>query len=266
MLRNGYVDDFQAKLKHKNGRVVWVSTSAQLLRDEDGNPAGVEGIARNITERKRAEDHVKASLEEKEVLLREIHHRVKNNLAVINSLVRLQSRRTKDETHRTMFEDTNKRIMSMTLAHDLLYRSKNLANISIGEYITKLVDHLVASSLVLGDSISVKKEIKDVSLSLDTAVPLGFLLTELVTNCLKHAFPAIRRGKITISLLTADEKKFELVVADNGIGIPEGTDLTNTTSLGLSLVSTYVKQLDGEIEIIRGNGTEVRIRFGELKK
>ena len=265
VLRNGYVTDYEAEWKHRNGSLVWISTNAQLLRDEEGNPTGVEGIARNITERKRAEDQIRASLKEKEVLLREIHHRVKNNLAVINSLLRLQSRRTTDETHRVVLEDANKRVMSMALAHELLYRSKNLAVISMSKYITKLVDHLVGSSLVTGNAIRVMKEITEITLNLDTAVPLGFLITELVTNCLKHAFPETRDGEIVLSLHPVNEKAFELVVADNGIGIPNGVDPANSTSLGLSLVNTFVKQLDGEIEIIRENGTEVRINFREVE-
>ncbi|GEM_PF-630222 len=235
--------------------------SGAPIKDEAGNMLGVVLVFRDVTDRKKAEDRIKGSLREKEVMLQEIHHRVKNNLAVITSLLALQSDYAPDEANRKMFEDSRARIRSMALAHELLYQSENLADIKVSEYVGNLVDHLVVNTAGLGGLVTVTKEIEDVSFGLDTAIPLGFLMTELVSNCMKHAFPDGSEGEIRIVLRPFGENEFELVVADNGVGMPVDIDLENPTSLGLDLVGTFVEQLKGAIEIRRGEGTAVRIRL-----
>jgi two-component sensor histidine kinase len=231
----------------------------------NGKPA-VLVAALDISDRKRAEEQIRASLREKEVLLREIHHRVKNNLAMIISLLSLQSQYTSDETVHRMFQDTQARIRSMVLAHEVLFQSENLADIQIGEYVGSLADYLLVAIGNVGVSIDLNKEFEDISFSLDTAVPLGLIVSEIVSNSLKHAFPEAQKGEIGISLRSVGDKEFELVVRDNGVGMPQTVDLQDSTSFGLKLVQTFVRQLHGDIEIRRDNGTEVRVRFKEIRK
>jgi PAS domain S-box-containing protein len=216
---------------------------------------------RDITDRKRAEDQVRSSLDEKEVLLRELHHRVKNNLAVMSSLLNLQARYVEEESHRHLFEDARTRIRSMAVAHELLYRAENLADLDIPEYLGRLADHLVVWTGSPGTAISLRKAIEPVSLGLDTAIPLGFILTELVTNSIKHAFPQWEEGEIRIALRALDDDEFELAVTDTGVGVPPDVDPNNPRSLGLSLINTFVNQLGGAFEVRTDTGTEARVRF-----
>jgi PAS domain S-box-containing protein len=222
----------------------------------------IADVAWEIFERRRAEEQVKVSLSEKEILLREIHHRVKNNLTLVCSLLSLQAGYA-DEKHRRLFEDLEARVMSMALAHEKLYKSESLAALDLDEYIGGLLDHLVGSAC-LGISVQLSKEIHDVSFGLDTAIPVGFILTELVSNCLKHAFPLGTEGKIEITLRSFGEDAFELVVRDNGIGFPRDIDAANAASLGMDLVHAFARRLKGSIEILRDNGTQVRITFKEI--
>jgi PAS domain S-box-containing protein len=215
--------------------------------------------------REKAEARIKESLKEKEVLLREIHHRVKNNLAIIHSLLGLQSRRIADSAYSGMFEDSRNRIRSMALAHELLYQSSSLAYISVDRHLGSLVDHLVVTAGTVGTRVSVFKDLEKLSFDLDTAIPVGFLVTEIVSNSLKHAFQGRKEGEIRISLHSVGEKEFELIVADNGIGMPAHVDVSNPRSLGLDIVSTFVSQVNGTIEIRTHQGTEVRIRFKEAQ-
>ena len=219
-------------------------------------------IGHDITDRKMAEDRLKASLKEKEVLLREIHHRVKNNLAVISSLLDFQSDHARDEIHKGMFDECQARIRSMALAHELVYQSENLAELRVGEYFRNLIDHLIVSMSPLGKAIEVRLDIDDVFLALDRAVPLGFLVTELFSNCLKHAFPGNRAGEVTVSVRPNVRGELELVVKDNGVGMAEDIDLSNPQTLGMDLVETFVTKLRGEMEITRHDGTEIRIKLG----
>jgi PAS domain S-box-containing protein len=256
-------DNLQAEewvVTTKGGKKKPLSISTSVIKEDSGK-AHILAIMQDITDRKQAEEQVKASLKEKEVLLREIHHRVKNNLAIVNSLLSLQSNYALDKANRGLFVDSQNRIKSMALAHEILYQSENLADINVHKYVANLVDYLVSSTVNLRGLVRVTKDIDDVSLCLDTVMPIGFVLTELVSNCIKHAFPERRQGEIRIVLRSVGERVLELVVADNGVGIPEDIDLKNSKSLGLELVDTFVSQLKGEIEIRREEGTQVRIRF-----
>lgn len=244
----------------------WIDLHAYPLVDSStGQINGVIEYIRDITERKMAEDQVRASLKEKEVLLREIHHRVKNNLAVIDALVILQSNYTAGKPTDEAFQSIRTRIRSMALAHEMLYQSENLAYLNVPTYVGMLVNHLFLSGEHQGNKIRIEKEVENVSFGLDTGWPLGFILAELVSNCLKHAFPHRKGGEIRVSLRSTGDREFELVVKDNGVGLPEGVCVNNPKSLGLNLVVTFVKQLHGEIEMRRDSGTEVRIRFKEIK-
>ncbi len=220
-----------------------------------------ECLDEEITECKRAVELMKASLKEKELLLREMHHRIKNNLGIVNALLALQARYTDDEAHRLLFHELQNRVRCMAIAHERLYKTEKQSNLSACEYMASLVDHLVKSSSFIGSSIELKKEVEDASFTLDTAISLGFLVTELVSNCVKHAFPRGRTGLITLDLRSTEPSTFQLSVKDNGIGIPGDIDLTNPTSLGWELIDTFVERLQGKMEIIRHKGTEVRVIF-----
>jgi len=263
LLQDQSTASLETRWVHKNGSVSDILLTSSLVRNEDLSK-GMVSTAMDITERKKALERTKASLAEKEVLLREIHHRVKNNLALVSSLLGLQSDHATDEMHRKMFADCRNRVKSMAQAHELLYQSENLAYLNVRKYVANLLDHLILSIGSIGASIEIKKEIEDVSFGLDTAIPVGFLLTELLSNCLKHAFPKGGEGEIAISLRAIDRDMFELCVRDDGIGIPENIDIDNPQSMGIDLIETFVHKLHGSIRIIRKNGTEFRIRFKEI--
>jgi Amt family ammonium transporter len=207
-----------------------------------------------------------ASLKEKEVLLREIHHRVKNNMQVISSLLRLQSRNVKDEQQIEMLKESQNRIKAMALIHEKLYRSKDLANIDFNDYIKNLVNDLFISYKVSTGKITMKMNIEAVSFGIDTAIPCGLIVNELVSNSLKYAFPGGKDGEIKISLRTLEEGDIELIVSDNGVSIPKDLDFRNTESLGLRLITNLTeKQLQGKVELNRNKGTEFQIKFKEAK-
>jgi PAS domain S-box-containing protein len=214
-----------------------------------------------IAERKRMEEQIKASLEEKEVLLKEIHHRVKNNLQVISSLLYLQSKNLKDKQTLEMFQESHNRVRSMALIHERLYQSQDLARIDFAEYVRSLANYLFRSYGVNTGVIQLKINMDDVSLGIDTAIPCGLIINELVSNSLKHAFPDGGGGKVRIEL-RADDGQFTLMVSDDGVGLPEDLDFRNAQSLGLQLVNNLsVAQLEGTIELDRCGGTAFRIMF-----
>jgi PAS domain S-box-containing protein len=251
----------ELEFKNKKGDTVFAEVSTRLI-EKDGEVEGILSIVRDITERKKAEEKIKASLKEKEVLLREIHHRVRNNLQVISSLLSLQSTYIKDDKYTEMLKESQNRIRAMALIHEKLYQSENLAKVDFSEYITALVNGLVCS--YGASDITLKIKVNDISLGTDAAIPCGLIINELVSNSLKHAFPG-GKGKINVILHTINEN-IELVVSDNGIGIPENINFRNTESLGLRLVTILAEgQLNGSIDLDRTKGTTFHIRFGRVE-
>jgi PAS domain S-box-containing protein len=219
-------------------------------------------IIRNILKRKEAEAHISASLREKEVLLKEIHHRVKNNLQVISSLLRLQSQHVTDEKTLDMFRESQNRVKSMALIHEYLYQSRDMAHINFSEYIRNLTAHLFRSYGVTPDAVHLDLHVDESPLDLDTAIPCGLIITELVSNSLKHAFPEGRKGRMDVSFHAFDGgRKFELAVKDDGVGLPAGIDLEHTVSLGLRLVRTLTQQLGGRLRMETREGTQTVIEF-----
>jgi len=213
--------------------------------------------------RKCAEEQLKASLQEKEVLLKEIHHRVKNNLQIISSLLNLQSEYIQDKQYLELFKISQNRIKSMALIHEKLYQSKDLARIEFAEYIQDLVNSLFGSYKVNSDTITLKIDVEQVFLGLDAAIPCGLILNELVLNSLKHAFPTGNSGEINIQFYLNNENKFNLIISDNGIGFPQDFDFINAESLGLQLVNALTNQLEGTIELNGRVGVEFKITFTE---
>jgi two-component sensor histidine kinase len=226
--------------------------------------AQVEELESNIAERQRAEEQLKASLSEKEVLLQEIHHRVKNNLQIMSSLLYLQSKKVHDQDSFEMFMESRNRIRSMALVHEKLYQSTNLSQINFAQYVRSLANYLFRSRGVDPNVIRLRNDVDEVYLSIDTAVPCGLIINELVSNALQHAFPDGRKGEISIEFHPAQDDKFTLTVRDDGVGFPQAADLTTAESLGLQLVNTLVNQLEGTVEYDRNGGTTVKVVFAEL--
>ncbi len=248
--------------RKKDGSELPVEISLSPLETEQGTL--IMSIVRDVTDRRRAEEEMKATLKEKEALLKEIHHRVKNNLQVTSSLLHLQSEYIQDEHVRELFAESQNRIRSMALVHEKLYRSSNLSQINFFEYAESLAQLLLRSFGVNQNLISIKVVGGAVALSIENAVPCGLILNELISNCLKHAFPHNRVGEITIGIEELDEI-VTIGVADNGVGFPKEFNFEKSDSLGLKLVHTLVKQLNGSIEINTVAGSEIKFHFGEKK-
>jgi two-component sensor histidine kinase len=241
----------------------------RIVETEWEEKAAYLALLRDITERKRAEEQIRSSLEEKEMLLKEIHHRVKNNLQVVSSLLYLQSKSTEEHEILAVLQESQHRIRSMALVHEKLYQTQDLIRIDFAEYIESLSNYLVRSYGVSPARVKLTIDVNDVFLDLDTAIPCGLIVNELVSNCLKHAFPDGQAGEIHIELCTTHEGHCTLVVTDNGTGFPQELDLCTMQSLGLRLVNSLVSQLEGIIELDRCEGTRFKIVFAEpvaLKK
>ena len=251
--------------RHKDGRYLWASGSVfpiyENAEDEQVNKVSmIQVVVQDVTERKDAEERINASLEEKEVLLKEIHHRVKNNLQIISSLLHLQSEKVEDTTFLKAFDDSQHRIRSMALIHEELYESADLARIDFVGYVRRLTNHLFESFGIDQQRISLAIEIDGVLLTIDKAIPLGLIINELVSNSLKYGFGDSRKGRILIRLAASEEDDtFTLSVSDNGSGFPSDIDLENTDTLGLRLVNTLVGQLKARLELDHSEGTTFRI-------
>jgi PAS domain S-box-containing protein len=251
----------EVALQGRDGTTRQVQLDLHPVVDGTAAVIAIRIAVSDITERKRAEEQVRASLKEKEALLREIHHRVKNNLALICALIDLQAQFSGERLSGEILEELRSRIRSIVLAHELLYQSEDLAEVRIDEFVSRLVDLHAASFIPIGSGIKIEKQFEAITFSLETAIPVGFVATELISNCLKHAFADRSEGIVEISLRSIGDGEFELVVADNGVGIAEDLDWINPKSMGIELLSTFVEQLEGSIEIHRENGTEARVKF-----
>ena len=209
----------------------------------------------------RSEQAIRASLREKETLLKEVHHRVKNNLQVIASLLRLQARYLRDDATRAMFEESQNRVQSISLVHEMLYRAGDLARVDFGDYLRTLVNHLTDGWDSAGRNIRISVDSRGVQLPVDTAIPCGLIVNELITNAVKHAFPGGRPGVIRVSAVAQPNGRLTLTVQDDGIGLPLDLDLRRSGSLGLELVNTLTRQLRATLNIVRGDGATFEIQF-----
>jgi PAS domain S-box-containing protein len=260
IMQKGPIRDYEVKFRRKDGTEIDCLLTANVRRSEDGTILGYQGIIRDITERKRAEEQINASLKEKEVLLKEIHHRVKNNLQIISSLLSLQSGYTNNTDALELIKDSQNRVRSMALIHETLYRSKDLASINLADYVRMLTSNLFQSYRINSNTISLNINIHDVLFDINRAIPCGLIINELVSNSLKHAFPAGKEGEIHIDL-HSDNNKLRLIISDTGVGFPKDLDFRNTGTLGLELVTTLTDQLKGTIELHSNGGTELKIIF-----
>ncbi len=261
VFQKGFVRDYPLEIQHKNGRSTPVLYNATTYKDEGGNVMGVFAAARDIKELKRAEKNLKASLNEKELLLKEIHHRVKNNMQIISSLLRLQSNYAGDKQAIQSFKESEGRIRAMSLVHESIYLSDNLSSINFKNYVQRLVMGIITA--YNAQMINLEFNIRDMTLNIETAIPCGLIITELVTNSIKYAFLE-KEGLISISF-TKESENLQLVVSDNGIGLPEHLLHKEPDSLGISLVKMLVDQLNGNLRINNTNGTIFTITFKELE-
>ncbi|UBF27353.1 PAS domain S-box protein [Kovacikia minuta CCNUW1] len=234
----------------------------RAILDQQDHFVEFQAVGRDITELQQTRQ-IQAALKEKEVLLKEIHHRVKNNLQIIYSLLRLQSRQIKDQQMAQFLLDSQNRVKSIALIHEKLYRSEDLAKINLKQYIPSLVSNLFSSYKINSDVVTLETKIEDISLDIDTAIPCGLIINELISNSLKHAFPEGRGGKIHVRLHGKKKGLIRLIVGDSGIGIPDKIDPARVKSLGLSLVRDLASQLKGTVRIHRHQGTLFVVTFPE---
>jgi PAS domain S-box-containing protein len=248
------------RVKNRTDVVRWVRTSSRPTLS-DGKPSGLSGVLQDITERRLADDRLKDSLEEKVVLLKEIHHRVKNNLQIIYSLLNMQARQLPDAAGLAALRESQSRIRTMALIHERLYMSNNLSEVNLKDYLPLLARELYSTFGADPGRIRLELDVADVKLGVDSAIPCGLLLNELVSNALKHGFPGGRRGILRIEAGAAPDGKVRLVVRDTGVGLPKGFDIRAARTLGLQLVRTLADQLRGTLEVGRRGGTRFSITF-----
>jgi PAS domain S-box-containing protein len=248
----------------KDGAVIFCEVEAVALREKE-RITGTRSYIRDITESKRDKKKIEDSLREKEVLLREIHHRVKNNMQVISSLLTLQSREIEDKKILEIFEESRRRIRTMAMVHEKLYGSMDLSKIDVSKYISSLSQFLFHSFGIDSDRIVLKEDVENILLDINMAIPFGLLVNELISNSLKHAFPKKRRGEVRISLTKTNNNWIKLVVSDNGVGVKNKRELTKPSSFGLQLVKMLTEQLHGDMEIKTNKETSFIITFKELK-
>jgi len=250
------------KARRRDGTEFPVEINVSLVRDPNGIPLFIQSIVRDISERVKTEEAIRSALREKETLLREVHHRVKNNMQIIVSLLRLQSHQIKEDALREMFRISQARIQSMALIHEKLYQSRDLAGIDFGAYVEVLAAYLRSSAGSDASRVGIEIHIHGVSLDINRAIPCGLIINELVTNALKYAFhlPGTA-ARIRIAMSRMKNGRFSLTISDNGVGLPESVSLEKPETLGLQIVADLVRQLDGRLAVDRAGGTTFRIEF-----
>ncbi len=216
-----------------------------------------------VAERRETEKKLKASLDEKAILIKEIHHRVKNNLQIVSSLLNLQANSGDDRNISSLFQESQMRVRSIALVHENLYQASNFARIKLDLYLNRLLDYLSKTYTTTLASVEINVDVHDIELGIDQTVPCGLIVNELVSNIFKHAFNEKNTGKITIQMDKLDGKRYVLTVKDNGIGLPEDFDIKDNTSLGMYLIQSLSNQMNGTVEFSGENGTTVKVFFEE---
>ncbi len=256
---SGIHETNECRFMTRSGDLKWIRSSGRpiLLNDRF---LGIQGVIADITEQKRAEDEIKASLREKEAMMREIHHRVKNNLQIVSSLLRIQSRSIKSKALKDTFEIAQNRIKSMALVHEVLYLSKRIDRINFSEYVKRITNHLFAMFSRNAANIGLELDLGELYMDIDKAIPCGLIINELVSNAFKHAFPNGKSGKIHVFLKNKLDN-YTIMVKDTGVGLPAEAGSDHSGTLGLQLVHDLVKQIDGTMETHRSGGTTFQISF-----
>lgn len=252
-------NQYECKFVTKDGRELWAIVSVGLIEFK-GRPTGIVTLI-DRTEAKAAEERIRASLAEKEILLKEVHHRVKNNLQIISSLLDIQSDYIQGEDSRKYIRESQERIRSMALVHEQLYKSADLAVIDFFRYTQELVASLCHSTAAVPEKIRVQIEMQGVELGIDEAIPCGLIINELISNSLQHAFPGNREGTVMVRGDREEGALFCLSVTDTGVGLPPGLDVLNTETMGLQIVNLLARQLGGTVEFRDECGVVATVRF-----
>jgi PAS domain S-box-containing protein len=261
ILAGEVVENEEIEFLRSDGTRRTIAASSTPVRAPDGTLIAAVGSFFDITERKRIYEEIKTALKEKELLLREVHHRVKNNLQIMSSLLSLQARSVPDERVRQICVDLQCRVRAMALVYGTLYQSGDLAHINFSQYLRRLTSEMLRSYGEDTNRIRIELEAEQVELNLETAIPCGLLVSELVSNALKHAFPAGRSGRIRIEAHRNADRTYTLTVSDNGVGLPKDFDFRNTHSMGMELVQSLSEQLGGVVHVHSGDGTTFRVTF-----
>jgi PAS domain S-box-containing protein len=260
----GIVDGFEAEFVRKDGSRIVVSTNARAIEDGSGARRGTEGVARDITRAKRAEEKVKTALAEREALISELYHRTNNNMQLISSYMLLQASEHPDGKAADLVRGLSPRIYAMSLVYDKLYKSGNLSRVDMREYIEDLVPSIIEYSGCAEGKIAVILDLERLEFLLDTAIPIGLVLDEIVGNSCKHAFPGDRGGTIRVDLRAGEDGLISLTVSDDGVGMPPGLDPKASSSFGLySTLSIIRLQMKGAVEVEPSPGVTYRIGFKE---
>ncbi|MDP1552496.1 MAG: PAS domain S-box protein [Methanobacteriaceae archaeon] len=246
----------------KDGKQFPVEISSHIFKLK-GEPV-ILAVTRDITQRKKSEQELKSSLKEKEALLREVHHRVNNNLQIITSLLNLQSSKLEDGKSRDILMTSQSRIKSMAMIHDKLYKSQDLDSINIKNYLKEYISDIFSLYEVDRNIINYQMDVEDLNLGIDTAIPLGLVINELLINIIKYAFPKGQKGNINIEFNLKDNI-YTLIISDDGVGLPDNINPNNTETLGLQMANSLISQLEGTMEFSKDNGTKFKIIFKELK-
>lgn len=257
---------YESEIVHKNGSIRWASSTLTPILNEQGQLQNIAVIDTDITLRKQMEEQIRANLEEKGVLLREIHHRVKNNLQIIISLFNLQTSFVQDKNAYKALKEGQDRIKSMALIHERFYQSDGLSRLDFDDYVKRLTEHLFSSFRVNKERILLEIKADRISLDIDTAVPCGLIINEIVSNSLKHAFGEQDKGVIRVELSGNEEGGYRLIIGDNGRGFPNGFNPETADSLGIQLIQALTDQLEGtmKIETGPGRGTTYTINFKRI--
>jgi PAS domain S-box-containing protein len=251
------------RCRHKDGSFSWVEARAARLQATTAAQPMIVLTLHDVTAQREHEEQMASSLREKEILLREIHHRVKNNLQVIQSMLRMRARLLPEGEARAAMESTVQRIHAMSLAHEHLYQREDLAHLSLSDYLRDLFNRVVASSAAQPDQVQLRLDAEDLLLSLDFAIPFGLLANELIANCFKHAFPNGRRGMVALSVHRVDSA-VSMVVSDDGVGLPQRFDLDACPSMGLKLAASLAHQLGGTLRFTNDNGCRVETNLTRM--
>ena len=263
LMKSGETENSEVVFKRNDNQIFNLLLNATPLSNIENRIIGCVVTLIDISERKKADEQIRASLREKEILLKEIHHRVKNNLQIIASLLKLQSKRSSDGKTIDVFLECQDRIRSMASVHSLLYRSRDFARVNFRDYIRETTGELLRIYQKSPVEISLDIHAEEVMLSIDEAIPCSLVINELVTNAVKYAFTGTGHGEIRIDLAET-EQDVRLLVRDNGVGFPPGLNFRETETLGLQLVTMLVKQLDGTIEQSVNGGTKYTLQFGKI--
>lgn len=264
VLASGRTDQLECRSFLKTGALRWINVSVYPTVDPGtGRVTSILGTVKDITERKMAVERLRASLREKEILLKEIHHRVKNNLQIITSLLSLRAQHLNNQELARHFTEAENRIRSMALVHEKLYQSEVLSDIDFSSYISELANSILSSYTTLPPAMAIDTHDRQVFLAIDQAIPAGLLITELLTNAIRHAFPPGWNGtpEIRISLQELSDGMIELCISDNGIGLPPEANTGRSTTLGLSLIPMLVSQISGTMTLDTSGGTSYAITF-----